>query len=108
MHPSVQAASPQTVFSFMQATQGSWRNSIYVTDNNDGDFLCSISLDGAPVSMLVTELAQISNESIEKEECLCSLNKEGFDTLFHRWLLWNSTATQKGCRASKSPEYGTK
>jgi len=108
MQSSAQAISPQAMFNFMQATQGNWRNSIYVTDDTDGDFLCSISLDGAPVSIPVKDLAHISNEAIEMDECLCSLNREGIDTLFHRWLLWNSPTTPKRCKEPKALENGFK
>ena len=78
-----------TLYEFLHATQGNWRNSIYVDCEICGDYLFVPNPDGLPIVILAADLARISLDSIDKAECLGSLCNAGFMTLYYRWFLWN-------------------
>ena len=91
------------LYSFMCATQGNWRNAIYIVCSScpysgqscDGHLL-SATADGVPILFPCSLYEELTGESIDKNECAGVLTCQAFESLYHLWLIWN-TPTKDQC-----------
>lgn len=94
----------QTIYEFLHAVQGNWRNSIYVDSSScgrcgekcPGDYLIIANEDGAPIAVPVKDMVSISGQSIAKDECIAVMRCKDIRTFYHLWLIWNAD-TDKEC-----------
>lgn len=89
---------PKAVYFFGKATQGNWRNSLYVdgcceacVKHIEGcrGFLFALSSDGAPILLSAHTIAELSWESIDKTECAGAMTFKTFMALIDHWILLN-------------------
>ena len=82
----------KSIYPFMKAVQGNWRNAIYITCNANciacPEFLLAIDRAFSPLLVEVSTFQEITGEQIDKEECASILTRQAFDAIFAQWLLW--------------------
>lgn len=85
--------SHATVASFMEATQGNFRNAIYVSCKCDytresgcGDFLFIPGCDCKPVILPVKDAENFLNTRIDRSECIALIDSRTFILLYHKWI----------------------
>lgn len=86
-----------TVGSFLIATKGNWRNSIYINcvDCNQlkkcgGGFLMAPDAEGWPILVTVNAIKKITGVGVEKSECIAELYKDEFISLYSSLLDWQT------------------
>ena len=93
-------------YSFMRATRGNWRNTLYhMSASNscpcgknppcDG-FLMAAAADGSLIVMPVEIVRQFTGESIEPSECRGTLLRKTFEAVFSQYIEWH-TLSDSGC-----------
>ena len=89
---------PKAVYFFGKATQGNWRNSLYVEGccetcvkhtEGCGDYLFALSSDGAPILLSAKTIAELAWESIDKTECAGAMSFKAFMALIDHWIILN-------------------
>lgn len=89
---------PKAIYFFGKATRGNWRNSLYVDGSCEtcvkrrsecGDFLFTLSSDGAPIILPAKTIAELSWESIDKTECVGAMTLKTLMTLINHWIILN-------------------
>ena len=87
---------------FSTLTRGNWRNALFIEckicpyGNTCDGYLLTADTEGAPVVFPVNTFCEETGERIEKNECAGILSREGFESLYNRWLLWN-VSDKKQC-----------
>lgn len=92
------------LYPFMKAVRGNWHNALYLScrqstctqHENCQDFLMSADADGHPILIPVDEMRSLSGEDIEPGECLDTMEKQKFETLYSLYIEWH-TVSQTGC-----------
>jgi hypothetical protein len=82
-----------TIHAFLNATEGNWRNSLYIDCSRchfggcdcDG-FLFAPTEDGTPLLLPVCDARILFSHSIDFSECLGSIPNAYFCELFRLWL----------------------
>ena len=79
-------------YSFMRATRGNWRNTLYVMCGSNScpcgknppcdGFLMAAAADGSLIVMPVEIVRQFTGESIEPSECRGTLLRKTFEAVF--------------------------
>ena len=87
-------------YSFMRATRGNWRNTLYVMcgctpcpygqDPLCEGFLMAADADGSLIIMPVEIVRQFTGESIEPSECRGTLVRKTFEAVFSRYIEWHT------------------
>lgn len=93
-------------YSFMRATRGNWRNTLYVicgcTSCPCGQsppcegFLMAADADGSLIVMPVEIVRQFTGESLEPSECRGTLVRKTFEAVFSQYIEWH-TLSDSGC-----------
>ena len=90
------------LYEFLRAAQGDWRNAIAVECRHcepgsltGGRFLISTDRDGAPIVFPVALFQSMTGQAVDSDECISKITCEGFEALFHSWLVWHTQATRK-------------
>ncbi len=101
-------------YSFLKATQGNWRNSIFVScecktcpytqEPGCEGYLMSAGSSGAPIILSVDEFRKKSGESIDPEECAVKISRTTFEDVFYLFIKWNSPYIQQ-CPLKLFSEY---
>ena len=84
------------IYSFLNATGGNWRNSIYVECGNVkcnhyslcSELLLAFDSEGQPVMFPANMILKMTGLSADKSECLATISLKQFEALFARWLDW--------------------
>lgn len=91
------------MYSFMRATQGDWRNAVYIacsscpySELGCGGHLLAANADGVPILFPLHLFEELTDETIDKDECAGVLTLQAFESLYHMWLIWN-TKTNDSC-----------
>lgn len=92
------------LYPFMKAVQGNWHNALYLSCRQSTctqhescqDFLMSADADGHPILIPVDVIRSLSGEDIAPEECLGTMEKRKFETLYSLYIEWH-TVSQTGC-----------
>ena len=92
-----------TIASFFEATEGNFRNAVYVSCNCSyeresgcGDFLFVPGHDCKPVIIPLTDAENFLGIRIDKSECAAILSSQIFIRLYSRWI-GLSTSSSKDC-----------
>lgn len=87
------------LYSFMRATQGDWRNAVYITcssclysEQDCCGHLLSANRNGVPILFPLPLFEKLTGETVEKDECAGVLTLHAFESLYHMWLIWNTEA----------------
>ena len=84
----------RNLYELLFSCKGNWRNAIYVPCGpcphpckvDCSGCLAAIRQDGAPLLVGVREF---------EEECIGTLNKDAFSSLFSRYLIWEMTSSEQ-------------
>jgi hypothetical protein len=92
-----------TLFSFLSAAKGNWRNSIYIEchqcnygkKNLCPGFLLIPDYDGQPVVIPDSLVERMTGLGADKNECLAVLYRQDFESLYSLWLEWNVSSSNE-------------
>ena len=93
-----------TVYSFLSAAKGNWRNSIFIECNDclyDKDmlyclgFLLNSDAVGRPIVIPVDAIQKMTGMDVEKDECLTVISRPNFEKAYAKWLEWQIDSSKK-------------
>lgn len=93
----------RNVYELLFSCKGNWRNAIYVPCGpcphpckvDRSGCLVAIRQDGAPLLVGVREFEEETGERIDPGECIGTLNKDAFSSLFSRYLTWEMSSSEQ-------------
>lgn len=93
----------RNLYELLFSCKGNWRNAIYVPCGpcphpckvDRSGCLTAIRQDGAPLLVGVREFEEETGERIDPGECIGTLNKDAFSSLFSRYLIWEMTSSEQ-------------
>lgn len=83
--------------------KGNWRNAIYIPCGpclhpckvDRSGCLAAIRQDGAPLLVSIQDFEKETGERIDPGDCIGTLNKDAFSSLFSRYLTWEMTSSEQ-------------
>lgn len=93
----------RNLYELLFSCKGNWRNAIYVPCGpcphpckvDCSGCLAAIRQDGAPLLVGVREFEEETGERIDPGECIGTLNKDAFSSLFSRCLTWEMSSSEQ-------------
>lgn len=93
----------RNLYELLFCCKGNWRNAIYIPCGpcphpckvDRSGCLTAIRQDGAPLLVGVREFEEGTGERINPGECIGTLNKDAFSSLFSRYLIWEMTSSEQ-------------
>ena len=93
----------RNLYELLFSCKGNWRNAIYVPCGpcphpckvDCSGCLAAIRQDGAPLLVGVREFEEETGERIDPGECIGTLNKDAFSSLFSRYLTWEMSSSEQ-------------
>ena len=87
-------------YDFLRSTRGNWRNSVHIDCGNcpygrrSQGVLMVPAANGNPILVPPAALLSIG-EDVDTAECLLSIGRQTFETLFSLWLAWTADSTKE-------------
>lgn len=93
----------RNLYELLFSCKGNWRNAIYVPCGpcphpckvDCSGCLAAIRQDGAPLLVGVREFEEETGERIVPGECIGTLSKDAFSSLFSRYLTWEMSSSEQ-------------
>ena len=93
----------RNLYELLFSRKGNWRNAIYVPCGpcphpckvDRSGCLAAIRKDGAPLLVGVREFEEETGERIDPRECIGTLSKDAFSSLFSRYLTWEMSSSEQ-------------
>ena len=93
----------RNLYELLFSCKGNWRNAIYVPCGpcphpckvDRSGCLTAIRQDGVPLLVGVRKFEEETGERIDPGECIGTLNKDAFSSLFSRYLIWEMTSSEQ-------------
>ena len=93
----------RNLYELLFSCKGNWRNAIYVPRGpcphpckvDRSGCLAAIRQDGTPLLVGVREFEEETGERIDPGECIGTLNKDAFSSLFSRYLTWEMSSSEQ-------------
>ena len=93
----------RNLYELLFSCKGNWRNAIYVPCGpcphpckvDRSGCLAAIRQDGTPLLISIREFEEETGERIDPGECIGTLNKDAFSSLFSRYLIWEMTSSEQ-------------
>lgn len=93
----------RNLYELLFSCKGNWRNAIYIPCGpcphpckvERSGCLAAIRQDGTPLLVGVREFEEETGERIDPGECIGTLNKDAFSSLFSRYLIWEMTSSEQ-------------
>lgn len=93
----------RNLYELLFSCKGNWRNAIYVPCGpcphpckvDRSGCLVAIRQDGAPLLVGVRKFEEETGERIDPGECIGTLNKDAFSSLFSRYLTWEMSSSEQ-------------
>ena len=93
----------RNLYELLFSCKGNWRNAIYVPCGScphpckvdRSGCLAAIRQDGAPLLVGVREFEEETGERIDPGECVGTLSKDAFASLFSRYLIWEMSSSEQ-------------
>ena len=93
----------RNLYELLFSCKGNWRNAIYVPCGpcphpckvDRSGCLVAIRQDGAPLLVGVREFEEETGEQIDPGDCIGTLNKDAFSSLFSRYLTWEMSSSEQ-------------
>lgn len=93
----------RNLYELLFSCKGNWRNAIYVPCGpcphpckvDRSGCLAAIRQDGAPLLVDVREFEEETGERIDPGECIGTLSKDAFSSLFSSYLIWEMTSSEQ-------------
>lgn len=92
-----------TLYSFLNAAKGNWRNSIFIEcgacpygrSELCSGFLLAPDAAGRPVLLPADVIYKMTGVTADKSECLMVLSRQRFEILFSLWLDWQTDSLEQ-------------
>ena len=93
----------RNLYELLFSCKGNWRNAIYVPCGpcphpckvDRSGCLAAIRQDGVPLLVGVREFEEETGERIDPRECIGTLSKDAFSSLFSRYLTWEMSSSEQ-------------
>ena len=93
----------RNLYELLFSCKGNWRNAIYVPCGpcphsckvDCSGCLAAIRQDGTPLLVGVREFEEETGERIDPGECIGTLNKDAFSSLFSNYLTWEMSSSEQ-------------
>lgn len=93
----------RNLYELLFSCKGNWRNAIYVPCGpcphpckvDRSGCLAAIRQDGSPLLVSIREFEKETGERIDPGECIGTLNKDAFSSLFSRYLTWEMSSSEQ-------------
>ena len=93
----------RNLYELLFSCKGNWRNAIYVPCGpcphpckvDCSGCLAATRQDGAPLLVGVREFEEETGERIDPGECIGTLNRDAFSSLFSRYLTWEMSSSEQ-------------
>ena len=93
----------RNLYELLFSCKGNWRNAIYVPCGpcphpckvDCSGCLAATRQDGAPLLVGVREFEEETGERIDPGDCIGTLNKDAFSSLFSRYLTWEMSSSEQ-------------
>lgn len=93
----------RNLYELLFSCKGNWRNAIYFPCGpcphpckvDRSGCLVAIRQDGAPLLVGVRKFEEETGERIDPGECIGTLNKDAFSSLFSRYLTWEMSSSEQ-------------
>ena len=93
----------RNLYELLFSCKGNWRNAIYVPCGpcphpckvDRSGCLAAIRQDGAPLLVGVREFEEETGERIDPGDCIGTLSKDAFSSLFSNYLLWEMISSEQ-------------
>ena len=93
----------RNLYELLFSCKGNWRNAIYVPCGpcphpckvDRSGCLAAIRQNGAPLLVSIRGFEKETGERIDPGECIGTLNKDAFSSLFSRYLTWEMTSSEQ-------------
>lgn len=93
----------RNLYELLFSCKGNWRNAIYVPCGpcphpckvDCSGCLAAIRQDGAPLLVGIREFEEESGEQIDPGDCIGTLSKDAFSSLFSRYLTWEMSSSEQ-------------
>lgn len=86
------------IYTFLRAVKGNWRNAVFMDCQeciSKNELPClghliAFESEARPVILPVGLLRELGEDSFDKTECLLSIDRKQFETLYAGWLEWQA------------------
>lgn len=93
----------RNLYELLFSCKGNWRNAIYVPCGpcphpckvDRSGCLAATRQDGAPLLVGVREFEEETGERIDPGECIGTLSRDAFSSLFSRYLTWEMSSSEQ-------------
>ena len=93
----------RNLYELLFSCKGNWRNAIYVPCGpcphpckvDRSGCLAAIRQDGAPLLVGVREFEEETGDRIDSGDCIGTLSKDAFSSLFSRYLTWEMSSSEQ-------------
>ena len=93
----------RNLYELLFSCKGNWRNAIYIPCGpcphpckvSRSGCLAAIRQDGTPLLVSIREFEEETGERIDPGDCIGTLNKDAFSSLFSRYLIWEMTSSEQ-------------
>ena len=93
----------RNVYELLFSCKGNWRNAIYIPCGpcphpckvERSGCLAAIRQDGTPLLVSIQDFEKETGEQIDPGDCIGTLNKDAFSSLFSRYLIWEMTSSEQ-------------
>ena len=93
----------RNLYELLFSCKGNWRNAIYVPCGpcphpckvDRSGCLAVIRQDGTPLLVGVREFEEETGERIDPGDCIGTLSKDAFSSLFSRYLTWEMSSSEQ-------------
>lgn len=90
------------LYQFLNAAEGEWRNAVFVECGSCpygikdcGEFLMAMDAQGHPCLFPVDRFRRITDQAVDKEECVTVLRRTEFESLYALWLKWQVVSSEE-------------
>ena len=93
----------RNLYELLFSCKGNWRNAIYIPCGpcphpckvDRSGCLAAIRQDGAPLLVSVRDFEKGTGERIDPGDCIGTLSKDAFSSLFSRYLTWEMSSSEQ-------------
>ena len=93
----------RNLYELLFSCKGNWRNAIYVPCGpcpqpckiDRSSCLAATRQDGAPLLVSIRDFEKETGERIDPGECIGTLSKDAFSSLFSKYLTWEMSSSEQ-------------
>ena len=93
----------RNLYELLFSCKGNWRNAIYISCGpclhpcrvNSSGCLMTINEDGPPRLVSIRKFENETGERIDPTDCIGTLSKAAFSSLFSRYLIWEMSSPEQ-------------